>query len=229
MKFKILIYKNTPTLGIFRIYKIKSGLGITIGNTLRRILLSSLFGYSISYFKIKGVLHEFSYIKGIIEDVPNIILNLKQIRFKLKKGFNVEKEKVDIKIINKNNKIYAKDFQKFIKNFYIVNKDLVICNKDESKIFKIKLIIDKGIGYIQSDKKKYIKNYIAIDSIYSPIKNVSFKILKITNDIYKEILNLNIVTDNTISPLESLIKSSKILIDIFSNFTLNINYLIQKK
>ncbi|WGH24854.1 MAG: DNA-directed RNA polymerase subunit alpha [Candidatus Shikimatogenerans bostrichidophilus] len=228
MKFKILIYKNTPTLGIFRIYKIKSGLGITIGNTLRRILLSSLIGYSISYIKIKGVLHEFSYIKGIIEDVPNIILNLKQIRFKLKKGFKVEKEIVNIKIKNNNNKIYAKDFQKFIKYFYIVNKNLLICNKDESKVFKIKIIIDKGIGYIQSDKKKKYKDYIAIDSIYSPINNVSFKILKIYNDIYKEILNLNIITDGTISPLESLIKSSKILIEIFYNLTLNINYLIAK-
>ncbi|MDH3004601.1 MAG: DNA-directed RNA polymerase subunit alpha [Candidatus Shikimatogenerans sp. JK-2022] len=230
MDFKILVLKNTSTLGIFKIYPIYSGSGITIGNSLRRILLSSLYGYSVSYFKIKGVLHEYTYIKGIIEDIPELILNLKQIRFKLKKGINITKEKINIKINHKKKIIYAGLIENFTNKFEIINKKLIICNKDESKIFRIKLIIDKGKGYIPSEKKKPYKHYIAIDSIYTPIKNVSFKIKKNSKYEYnKEILNLNIVTDGTISPLESLIKASKNLIKIFENFTLNSKYYKYKK
>ncbi|MDH3005093.1 MAG: DNA-directed RNA polymerase subunit alpha [Candidatus Shikimatogenerans sp. JK-2022] len=222
MNFKILVLKNTYTIGIFKIYPINSGYGITIGNTLRRILLSSLYGYSVSYFKIKGILHEYSTIKGIIEDVTEIILNLKQIRFKLnKKNLNIEKEKINIKINNKKTKIYAGDIESFSKYFEIINKKLVICNKDESVNFNIKLIVDKGKGYLPSEKKKKYKNFIPIDSIYTPIKNVSFKVINYYEKkikYNKEILNLNIITDGTISPIKSLIKSSKILINIFNIF-----------
>ncbi|WGH25408.1 MAG: DNA-directed RNA polymerase subunit alpha [Candidatus Shikimatogenerans bostrichidophilus] len=221
MNFKILVLKTTNNLGIFKIYPINNGNGITIGNTLRRILLSSLYGYSVSYFKIKGVLHEFSTIKGIIEDVPEIILNLKQIRFKLKKNnLDIEKEKIKIKIKNKKTKIYAGDIERYSKYFEITNKKLVICNKDESVYLNMKLIVDKGIGYLPSEKKKEYKKFIAIDSIYTPIKNVSFKVINYSyKNINKEILNLNIITDGTISPIKSLIQSSKILINIFNNFT----------
>ncbi|WGH25220.1 MAG: DNA-directed RNA polymerase subunit alpha [Candidatus Shikimatogenerans bostrichidophilus] len=220
MTFKILVLKTTNNLGIFKIYPINNGNGITIGNTLRRILLSSIYGYSVSYFKIKGVLHEFSTIKGIIEDVPEIVLNLKKIRFKLKKNYlDIEKEKIKIKIKNKKNKIYAGDIEQYSKYFEIINKKLVICNKDESVNFNIKLIVDKGIGYLPSEKKKEYKKFIPIDSIYTPIKNVSFKVINYSyNNMNKEILNLNIITDGTISPIKSLIESSKILINIFNNF-----------
>ncbi|MDH3004229.1 MAG: DNA-directed RNA polymerase subunit alpha [Candidatus Shikimatogenerans sp. JK-2022] len=227
MNFKILVLKNTLTLGKFKIYPINSGYGITIGNTLRRILLSSLYGYTVSYFKIKNILHEFTYIKGIIEDVTEIILNLKQIRFKLKKNLNIKKEKINIKINNKKNKIYAGDIEKFTKNFEIINKELVICNKDESKKFNMKLIIDKGKGYLSSEKKKTYKNYIPIDSIYTPIKNVSFKIIHLYQKkikYNKEILKLNIITDGTIYPIKALMKSSKILIKIFNSFINNNKY-----
>ncbi|WGH25037.1 MAG: DNA-directed RNA polymerase subunit alpha [Candidatus Shikimatogenerans bostrichidophilus] len=223
MNFKIFVLKNTLRLGIFKIYPIYSGYGITIGNSLRRILLSSLYGYTISYFRIKGVLHEYSTINGIVEDVTSIILNFKQIRLKLKKKIKINREKINIKIKNKINKIYAGDIDKFSKYFEIVNKELVICNKDESKKISIEFIIDKGKGYLPADKKKKYKDFIPIDSIYTPIKNVSFKVKnfyknKNKNKYSKEILYLNIRTDGTISPIISLLKSCRILIKIYKNF-----------
>ncbi|MDH3004762.1 MAG: DNA-directed RNA polymerase subunit alpha [Candidatus Shikimatogenerans sp. JK-2022] len=225
MKFKILILKENSKIGIFKIFYINNGYGITIGNALRRILLSSLYGYTISYFKIKGILHEYSYKKGIIEDITEIILNLKQIRLKLKKKYeniNIQKERINIKIKKKKKKVYAGYIEKFSKYFEIINKKLVICNKDDSIKFKIKLIIDKGKGYIPSEKKKEYKNWISIDSIYTPIKNVSYKVNKHYDNkkkINNEILKISILTDKSILPLRALIISSKILTKIFNNFS----------
>ncbi|MDH3004915.1 MAG: DNA-directed RNA polymerase subunit alpha [Candidatus Shikimatogenerans sp. JK-2022] len=222
MKFKIVVLKNKENLGIFQIYPVYVGYGITIGNTLRRVLLSSLKGYSISYLKIKGIKHEFTFIKGILEDLPEIILNLKQIRFKLKKRKKIKKEKIKINIKKKKKIVYAGDFEKFSKYFEIINKKLIICNKDENFNFKIKIIVDRGIGYIPSENKSKYKNFISIDSIYTPIKNVSFKIKNYydkKNKYNNEILILNILTDGSIYPLKALIKSSKIIIKIFNNFS----------
>ncbi|WGH25494.1 MAG: DNA-directed RNA polymerase subunit alpha [Candidatus Shikimatogenerans bostrichidophilus] len=227
MDIKILILKDTLKKGIYKIYPIYNGYGITIGNSLRRILLSSLDGYTISYFKIKGILHEYTVIKGIIEDVSEIILNLKKIKFKLKnENVDIKKEEVKINIKNNKRKIYAGDFEKFTKNFKIINKKMVVCNKDESAKFNIKLIIEKGKGYIPSENKKKYKNFIPIDSIYTPIKNVSFKSY---SENYMEILYLNILTDGTITPIKALIKASKILIKTFGYFLKKENFYIYKK
>ncbi|MDH3004445.1 MAG: DNA-directed RNA polymerase subunit alpha [Candidatus Shikimatogenerans sp. JK-2022] len=227
MKFKILVLKNTSTLGIFKIFPINNGYGITLGNTLRRILLSSLYGYSVSYFKIKKVLHEFTYIKGIIEDITEIILNLKKIKFKLKKNKKIKKEIINIKINKKDNIFYAGNIQKFTKNFEIINKKLIILNKDNKKKFNIKLLVDRGKGYIPSEKKKKYKKFIPIDSIYTPIINVSYKIINYNQKkikYNKEILIINILTDGSISPIKALIKSSNILIKIFNLFNNKKNY-----
>ncbi|WGH25774.1 MAG: DNA-directed RNA polymerase subunit alpha [Candidatus Shikimatogenerans bostrichidophilus] len=217
-KVKILVLKDSYNLGKFKIFPLNNGYGITIGNTIRRVLLSSIYGFSVSYFKINGIIHEFSYIKGIIEDVSEIILNLKQIRFKLKnKKFDIDKEIIDININNKKNKIYAGDIDNFSNYFEVINKKFVICNKDESVDFNINLIVDRGKGYVPSEKKKKYNSFIAIDSIYTPIKNVYFKVKNINNN--KEILKLNIITDGSIYPTNALVKSSKKLINILNIFS----------
>ncbi|WOX79156.1 DNA-directed RNA polymerase subunit alpha [Candidatus Shikimatogenerans bostrichidophilus] len=220
--FKIIIKKNNKNLGIFKIYNINSGYGVIIGNSLRRVLLSSIYGYAINYFKIKGIKHELSYIKGFIEDVPEIILNLKKIRFKLKNSKKkIKTEKINIKINNKKNKIYAGEIEKYSKYFKIINKKLIICNKDEKAKFNIKIIVKKGKGYIESENKPRYKDYIAIDSIYTPILNVKYFIKQIDNyneNIEKiDILRIEILTDSSIKPLKALIKASKILIKNFNN------------
>ncbi|WGH26662.1 MAG: DNA-directed RNA polymerase subunit alpha [Candidatus Shikimatogenerans bostrichidophilus] len=227
-KFKILILKNNFELGLFKIYPIYTGYSITIGNTIRRVLLSSLYGYSISYFKINNIIHEFSYIKGIIEDVTEITLNLKKIKFKIKnKKKKKDKEIINININNKKNKVYAGDIENFTNYFEVINKNLIICNKDESINFNITIIIEKGKGYIPSEEKKKYEDFIPIDSIYTPILKVSFK-----EKYYKknlEILKIKILTNGSISPIKSLIKASKILIKIFNIFSKKKKYLIYKK
>ncbi|WGH27672.1 MAG: DNA-directed RNA polymerase subunit alpha [Candidatus Shikimatogenerans bostrichidophilus] len=224
-KFKILILKNNYKLGLFKIYPIYTGYSITIGNTLRRVLLSSLYGYSISYFKINNIIHEFTYIKGIIEDVTEIILNLKKIKFKIKNK-KINKEIINININNKKNKIYAGDIDNFTNYFKVINKNLIICNKEESINFNITLIIEKGKGYVPSEDKKKYKDFIPIDSIYTPILKVTFKGKKYKKNL--EILKIKILTDGTISPIKSLIKSSKILIKIFNILSKKKKYLIYK-
>ncbi|WGH27158.1 MAG: DNA-directed RNA polymerase subunit alpha [Candidatus Shikimatogenerans bostrichidophilus] len=228
---KILILKNKINKGIFKIYPIDNGYGVTIGNSIRRILLSSLYGYAISYFKINKIKHEYTYINGIIEDVTEIILNLKQIIFKLKKNKkNIKKEKIKININNKKNIIYASDIDKFSKNFEVINKKQIICNKDENTNFNINLIINKGIGYEPSENKKKYKNYIPIDSFYSPIINVSFKVKNYYYDNEDlEILKIKILTNCSITPIKSLIKASKILIKIFKIFIKKNKYFIYNK
>ncbi|WGH26129.1 MAG: DNA-directed RNA polymerase subunit alpha [Candidatus Shikimatogenerans bostrichidophilus] len=222
---KILILKNTNNIGIFKLFYLNSGFGITIGNSLRRVLLSSLYGYAISYFKINNIKHEFTSIKGIIEDVTEIVLKLKQIRFKIKniKEKNITKEKIKININSKIKKIYAGYIDKFSKYFEVINKDLIICNKEKNVKLKIYLIVNKGKGYVDSEHKKKYKDFISIDSFYTPIIKVSFKIKNIDINNYEneeelEILKIKILTDGSIKPINALIKSSKILIKIFNIF-----------
>ncbi|MDH3003728.1 MAG: DNA-directed RNA polymerase subunit alpha [Candidatus Shikimatogenerans sp. JK-2022] len=228
-KIKILILKNNYYKGIFKIYPINNGYGLTIGNSLRRILLSSLYGYSISYFKLKNIKHEFTYIKGIKEDLTEIILNLKQIKFKVKNK-KIKKEIIKLKINNNKTKIYASIIEKFTKNFEVINKNLIIFQKDNKlKKINIYLIIDKGKGYEASEYKKNYKDYIKIDSIYSPIIKVSLNINKYYyNNNSLELLKIKILTNGSIKPINALIKSSKILNNIFNILQNNKNYFKKK-
>jgi DNA-directed RNA polymerase subunit alpha len=170
---KVIMQKSTDFEGTFEFRPLEPGFGITIGNALRRILLSSLEGYAITSVRFSGVTHEFSTIKGVVEDVTEIILNLKQVRLS-KSGESGDSEKVFV-IINGQDSFKAGDITKFSNNFTVLNPDLVICNMDSSVTLEIELTVNKGRGYIASEENKNPDaaiGVIAIDSIYTPIKNV---------------------------------------------------------
>jgi len=174
---KVIMQKSTDFDGTFEFRPLEPGFGVTIGNALRRILLSSLEGYAITSVRFSGVMHEFSTIKGVVEDVTEIILNLKQVRFK-KSGETGESEKIFV-IINNQDAFKAGDISKFSNNFTVLNPDLVICNMDTSVTLEIELTVNKGRGYVASEENKNPDanvGVIAIDSIYTPIKNVKYTI-----------------------------------------------------
>ena len=167
----------TDKVGKFEFRPLEPGFGITIGNALRRILLSSLEGYAINTIRIDGVEHEFSSVPGVKEDVTNIILNLKQVRFKqIVEEF--ENEKVSITIEN-SDEFTAGDISKYLTGFEVLNPDLVICHLDTKASMQIELTINKGRGYVPADENRIYctdVNCIAIDSIYTPIRNVKFAV-----------------------------------------------------
>lgn len=198
------------------------GYGITIGNALRRVLLSSLEGYAISSIKIEGVEHEFSTISGVIEDVTEIILNLKQVRFKAKTE-NPANEQVSVKISGKE-VITAGDLGKGLNGFEIINKDLIICNLDKSVTFEITYNVEKGRGYVPSEQNKSNNapiGTIAIDSIFTPIKKVQFSVedYRVEQKTDYNKLILDIETDGSITPQDALTEASKILIYHFMLFS----------
>lgn len=217
---KIIIKSVTDYEGIFEFRPLEPGFGITIGNSLRRVLLSSLEGFTITSIQIEGVEHEFSTIKGVVEDVTEIILNCKKIRFK-KKVENIKNEVVNISIKEKE-KIFAGDFGKFISGFQVLNKDLVICNKNKSIPFNITFVIERGKGYKPSEENKDITQIgkIAIDAIYTPIKNVQYKVENYRVDQISdyEKLILEIKTDGSINPKDAIICAANILINHFKIF-----------
>src|SRR5690606_3808936 len=174
---KDIMQKSTEFDGIFECRPLEPGYGVTIGNALRRILLSSLEGYAITSVRFSGVSHEFSTIKGVVEDVTEIILNLKQVRFK-KTGESGESEKIFI-VINGQEQFLAGDITKFSNNFTVLNPDLVLCNIDSSVPLEVELTIQKGRGYINAEENKVADaplGTIAIDSIFTPIINVKYTI-----------------------------------------------------
>lgn len=177
---KVILVESDDFKGQFEFRPLEPGFGLTVGNALRRVLLSSLEGYAITSIKIEGVEHEFSTIPGVIEDVTEIILNLKKVRFKnqINKGGN---EIVTAQISGKT-ELTAGDLGKFISSYQVLNPDLVICHMDKSVKFNITFNIDKGRGYVPAEQNK--SNHapigtIAIDSIYTPIRNVSYSIEEI--------------------------------------------------
>ncbi|MDH3003956.1 MAG: DNA-directed RNA polymerase subunit alpha [Flavobacteriia bacterium] len=213
---KYIMLESTNFNGIFQLKPLEPGFGCTIGNAMRRVLLSSLEGYAITSIKIEGITHEFNTIKGVLEDVTEIILNLKQIRFK-KEKIDLDKEIVTVSITDKE-QIIAGDFNKFISGFKIINTNLVICNMDKSVNFNITFYIEKGRGYVPSEQnRKDIIGTIAIDSIFTPIINVKYTIenCRVGKKTDFENLLLYIKTDGTIHPKDALNKASKILIDHF--------------
>ena len=219
---KVVMINSTETEGQFEFRPLEPGFGITIGNSLRRILLSSLEGHAITSVKIEGVDHEFSTIKGVVEDVTEIILNLKQVRFK-KQLDNHDVEKVTIQF-GGSDKFTAAEIGKFSNGFQILNPELVIFNCESSVKLKIELTIDKGRGYVPAEENKTNsapQGTIFIDSIYTPIKNVKYTIenYRVEQKTDYEKLILDIVSDGSIHPKEALKEAAKLLIYHFMLFS----------
>ncbi len=207
--------------GLFEFKPLEKGYGVTIGNALRRILLSSLEGYAITGIKIPGVLHEFSTITGVKEDVTEIILNLKQVRFKKISEVNESRIVVNVK---KQEVFTAGDIAKFTSAYQILNPDFVIANLDSSTNFEIELSIEKGRGYVPAEENKpseQVFGYIPIDAIFTPIKNVKFSIenTRVEQKTDYEKLVLEILTDGSIHPEDALKGSANILIKHFMLFS----------
>ena len=218
---KVYMIESTDFHGNFEFRPLEPGYGLTIGNALRRVLLSSLEGFAITSVKIEGVDHEFSPIKGVVEDVTEIVLNLKQIRFK-QQIEDENSEKVQIKF-GGNNQLKAGDIGKNLTSFQILNPDLVICNLDKSVELNIELTIEKGRGYIPSEENKKASSPIGtifIDSIFTPIKNVKFSVenYRVEQKTDYEKLVFEIITDGSIHPQDALTEAAKVLIQHFMLF-----------
>jgi DNA-directed RNA polymerase subunit alpha len=219
---KVVMINANDTEGQFEFRPLEPGYGITVGNALRRILLSSLEGYAITSVKMDGVEHEFSTLKGVVEDVTDIILNLKQVRFK-KQIETTEMERVIVNLTGKT-QLTAGDIGKFTSGFQVLNPDFVICNMESSVKLKMELFIDKGRGYIPADENKPLNGTIGvipIDAIYTPIRNVKYTVenYRVEQKTDYEKLIMDIVTDGSIHPKEALKEAAKILIHHFMLFS----------
>lgn len=208
--------------GKFEFRPLEPGYGITIGNALRRILLSSLEGYAITTVKIEKVDHEFATIKGVMEDVTEIILNLKQIRFK-REVEDFDNEKVSISITGQD-KFTAGDINKFMTGFRVLNPELIICRMEPEVKLQMEITINKGRGYVPSAENKPIDaefGIIPIDSIFTPIKNVKYAIenYRVEQKTDYEKLVFEITTDGSIHPKDALKEAAKILIYHFMLFS----------
>lgn len=219
---KVIMIESDDKFGKFEFRPLEPGYGITIGNALRRILLSSLEGYAITTVKIEGVDHEFSTIKGVIEDVTDIILNLKQIRFKNEVD-DFDSEKVNITLTGQE-EFTAGDINKFMTGFRVLNPELVICRMEPDVKIQMELTINKGRGYVPSVENKPVEpdlGVIAIDSIFTPIKKVKYSVenYRVEQKTDYEKLILDIATDGSIQPKEALKEAAKILIYHFMLFS----------
>jgi DNA-directed RNA polymerase subunit alpha len=219
---KVIMQKSTEFDGQFEFRPLEPGFGVTIGNALRRILLSSLEGYAITSIRFSGVSHEFSTIKGVVEDLTEIILNLKQVRFK-KTGDSGDSEKIFI-IVNGQDQFLAGDITKFSNNFEVLNPELVVCNMDKAVTLEVELTVNKGRGYVPAEENKVadsVVGVIAIDSIFTPMKNVKYSIenYRVEQKTDYEKLVLDISTDGSIHPEEALKEAAKILIQHFMLFS----------
>ena len=219
---KVLMLEADDFFGKFEFRPLEPGYGITVGNALRRILLSSLEGFAITSIKIDGVEHEFATVPGVVEDVSNIILNLKQVRFK-QIVEEIETEKVTIAVSGRE-VFKAGDIGKQLSGFEVLNPELVICHLDSNASFQIELNINKGRGYVPADENRNLSdeiNVIAIDSIYTPIRNVKYMIenYRVEQKTDYEKLVLEIATDGSIHPKDALKEAAKILIHHFMLFS----------
>ncbi|MFL2598306.1 MAG: DNA-directed RNA polymerase subunit alpha [Flavobacteriaceae bacterium] len=219
---KVIMIDSSEFEGKFEFRPLEPGYGLTVGNALRRVLLSSLEGFAITSVKLENVDHEFSTISGVVEDVTEIILNLKQVRFK-RQIDEIEEEKVSISIGGQD-QLKAADFQKFISGFQILNPDLVICNLEKNVQLNIEITIEKGRGYVPAEENK--KNntelgVIAIDSIFTPIKNVKYSIenFRVEQKTDYEKLVFEIISDGSIHPKDALTEAAKTLIHHFLLFS----------
>ncbi|MBR4381778.1 MAG: DNA-directed RNA polymerase subunit alpha [Bacteroidaceae bacterium] len=219
---KVLMLEADSKRGKFEFRPLEPGFGITIGNALRRILLSSLEGFAITTVKIDGVEHEFASVPGVREDVTNIILNLKQVRFK-QVIEDYETEKVIISVEN-STVFKAGDIGKYLSGFEVLNPELVICHLDAKATMHIELTINKGRGYVPAEENQVYcndVNVIAIDSIYTPIRNVKYTVepFRVEQKTDFDKLTLEIETDGSIQPKDALKEAAKILIYHFMLFS----------
>jgi DNA-directed RNA polymerase subunit alpha len=219
---KVIMIESTEFEGIFEFRPLEPGYGLTIGNALRRVMLSSLEGYAITSLRINQVDHEFSTLPGIVEDVTEMILNFKQVRLKQQIDA-MDDETVSVAVSNQE-KLTAGDLQKFISGFQVLNPDLVICNMDKSVNLNFEFTIDKGRGYVPAEENKKATSpigTIAIDSVYTPIKNVKYSIenFRVEQKTDYEKLIFEIVTDGSIHPKDALTEAAKTLIHHFMLFS----------
>jgi DNA-directed RNA polymerase subunit alpha len=219
---KVVMLESTDTHGKFEFRPLEPGYGLTVGNALRRVLLSSLEGFAINNIKIEGVEHEFSSMKGIVEDVTEIVLNLKQVRFKRQLD-EIENETVSISITGQDS-FKAGDISKFLTGFKVLNPDLEICHMEHNVKLHMVININKGRGYVPAEENKTGEleiGVIPVSSIYTPIKNVKFAIenIRVEQKTDFEKLILEIVTDGSIAPTDALKEAAKILIYHFMLFS----------
>lgn len=219
---KVVMIESDGSYGKFEFRPLEPGYGITIGNALRRILLSSLEGFAVTSIRIEGVDHEFSTIQGVVEDVTEIVLNIKQIRFK-QQVEGVDSERVTVNISGQD-VFRAGDLNASLSNFQVLNQDVVICNMEPSVNLTIELTIEKGRGYVPAEENKGLNpviGQIAIDSIFTPIKNVKYFVenYRVEQKTDYEKLVLEILTDGSVTPKDALKEAAKILIFHFMLFS----------
>ena len=219
---KVIMIDSSEFEGKFEFRPLEPGYGLTVGNALRRVLLSSLEGFAITSVKLENVEHEFSTIKGVVEDVTEIILNLKQIRFK-RQIEESEEEKVTISLGGQD-QIKAADFQRFISGFQILNPDQIICNLEKQVQLNLTITIEKGRGYVPAEENKKASTelgVISIDSIFTPIKNVKYSIenYRVEQKTDYEKLVFEIISDGSIHPKDALTEAAKTLIHHFMLFS----------
>jgi DNA-directed RNA polymerase subunit alpha len=213
---KIILHKATDFEAQFEFRPLEPGYGLTVGNALRRVLLNSLEGYAITGIRIEGADHEFATIKGIAEDLTEIILNLKQVRFKKLIEGDVQQEKIMLSLKNKS-QFLAGNIGEVMQSFQVMNPDLLICTMDPSAKLDIELYIGKGRGYVPSEEnrpKDVPFGFIPIDSIFTPIKNVKYSVenTRVEQRTDYEKLLMEVITDGTIHPEEAVKQASRILI-----------------
>ncbi|MHB0754225.1 DNA-directed RNA polymerase subunit alpha [Polaribacter sp. M15] len=219
---KVIMIESTDFKGRFEFRPLEPGFGLTVGNALRRVLLSSLEGFAITSLRVDGVEHEFSTVPGIVEDVTEIILNLKQVRFK-KQIDETDRETVSVSVSGQE-QFTAGDLQKFISGFQVLNPDLVICNMEKSVKLNAEITIEKGRGFVPAEENKKASapiGTIFTDSIYTPIKNVKYAIenYRVEQKTDYEKLVFDIDTDGSINPKDALTEAAKILIHHFMLFS----------
>jgi DNA-directed RNA polymerase subunit alpha len=219
---KVIMIQSDDHKGHFEFRPLEPGYGITVGNALRRILLSSLEGYAISSIRIEGADHEFTTVKGVVEDVTEIVLNLKQVRFK-QQIEGTDNETVIISVSGQS-QLTAGDLGKFTTAFQVLNPDLVICNMEPSVKFQMEMTIIKGRGYVPAEENKVNGvpfGTIFVDSIFTPIKNVNYKIenFRVEQKTDYEKLIIEITSDGSIHPKDALKEAAKILIHHFMLFS----------
>ena len=219
---EVVMINEEVNQGNFEFRPLEPGYGLTVGNALRRVLLSSLEGYAITSIRIKGADHEFTTLKGVVQDVTEIILNLKQIRFKQQID-TVEEETASLKVL-KSDSVTAADIASSLSNFQVLNPEQLVCELEKKISFEMDFTISKGRGYVPSEENEIEDaplGTIAIDSIFTPIKNVSYNIedYRVGQKTDFEKLNINITTDGSIEPKQALTEASKILIQHFMLFS----------
>ena len=219
---KVIMIESTDFSGRFEFRPLEPGFGLTVGNALRRVLLSSLEGFAITSLRVDGVEHEFSTVPGVVEDVTEIILNLKQVRFK-KQIDDTDRETVSVSVSGQE-QFTAGDLQKFISGFQVLNPDLVICNMEKSVKLNAEITIEKGRGFVPAEENKKATapiGTIFTDSIYTPIKNVKYAVenFRVEQKTDYEKLVFDIETDGSINPKDALTEAAKILIHHFMLFS----------